>query len=193
MARRQVLVIVIVSAVVLVVTSACSHRPTRYRVMRFFLDGVPEPGVEPKIGYAPSSEAARFEVERQRQQPVVLTFAHTPFRENRCGACHNVETGVLVRSLESGLCLNCHASLITEVKYAHGPAAVHACTFCHHHHSARFEFNLLRAPNDTCFRCHSMDDLTTGPHHEGIETQTCVNCHNPHGGDDRFFLKRVEQ
>ena len=193
MARRQVLVIAIVSAVGLVVTTACSHRPTRYRVLRFFLDGVPEPGAKPTIGYASSSEASRFEVERQRRTPNVEIFAHTPYRENRCGSCHNPETGELVRSLERGLCLNCHASLIREVKYAHGPAAVHACSFCHHHHTARYEFLLLRPPNDTCFRCHDKDDLTTGAHHEGIEHQTCINCHDPHGGDDRFFLKRVEQ
>lgn len=193
MARRQVLVIVIAAAVGLVVTSACSHRPTRYRLMRFFLDGVPEPGVEPTIGYAPSSESSRFEVEKQRRASNIQLFAHTPYRENRCGGCHSAESGNLIRSLERGLCLNCHASLIADVKYAHGPAAVYACTFCHHYHTSQYKFLLLREPNETCLRCHRKDDLTTGPHHQGIETQTCVNCHDPHGGNDRFFLKQVDQ
>ena len=38
-----------------------------------------------------------------------------------------------------------------------------------------------------------VDDLTTGSHHAGIEQQTCIACHDPHGGDDPFFLKRVEK
>jgi len=188
-----VIVIVVVSAVGLVVTSACTYRPTRYRVMRFFFDGVPEPGVVRQIGYAPSSEAARFEVERQHAVADVTMYAHTPYRENRCGGCHSAETGELVRSLERGLCLNCHASLIADVKYAHGPAAVYGCTLCHHYHTARYKYNLLRPPNETCLRCHMKEDLTTGPYHEGIDQQTCTNCHNPHGGNDRFFLKQVEQ
>lgn len=182
----------IVGAVGLALTCACSHRPTRYRMLRFFFDGVPTPGAEASVGYAPDSRASRF-VTGDKEAPTITLFGHTPYRMGRCGGCHNPQTGDLVRSLDQGLCMNCHGSLVRDMKYAHGPAAVQDCSVCHHHHAAPHKGLLLRAPNDTCFHCHNVDDLTTGPHHAGIDQQTCIACHDPHGGDDPFFLKRAEK
>ncbi len=192
MSRRPVLMIAIVTAAGLVVASACAP-DTRDRMLRFFIDGVPEPGVQQQVGYTPVRIAAPMPSALSAAAPNAPLFSHTPYRQDRCDGCHSFETGGLVRSLDDGLCLNCHAPLITKVKYAHGPAAVGDCTFCHHYHASRIENQLLFNLKALCAQCHETDDLTTGPHHAAIATQTCTNCHDPHGSGDRYFLKRTEQ
>lgn len=171
--------------------SACA--PTvRHGVLTFFFDGVPEPGAEPTVGYPVESQpmvgpAGREAATGPRARTV--HYAHPPYRENRCGTCHNVQDGQLQRSPEEGLCLTCHSELAREPTFLHGPVAVNACTFCHHHHTSIYPQLLLEDPATICFGCHEEDDLTTGPHHEERSTQPCLQCHDPHGGSDRFFLR----
>ncbi len=192
LARRPILKITVVAAVALAAASACAPG-TRYRLLRFFLDGVPDPDAQPLAGYAPARSAAPTLSAPTRTTPNVPLFAHTPYRQDRCNGCHIPETGGLVRTLEDGLCLNCHAPLIGEVRFAHGPAAVAACTACHHYHASPFANQLLHDIEEVCAQCHETDDLTSGPHHVANEMRACTNCHDPHGGNDRFFLKRIEQ
>ncbi len=187
--RRPVLMIAIAAAVGLAVASACAP-DTRYRMLRFFFDGVPEPGAQKSVSDAPTLSPAPTAPEPTHNAPAVPVFTHTPFRQNRCDGCHDPKTHQLIRSLKDGLCLNCHAPLIRDVRFAHGPAAVAACTFCHHHHTSSFKYQLRDEPNNVCTKCHDMNDLMIGSHHATIGSQTCTNCHNPHGGDNRFFLKR---
>lgn len=187
--RRPVLIIAIGAAVGLAVASACAP-DTRYRMLRYFFDGVPEPGAKQPPGYAPPEPTTPTASAPIHHTPAVPIFTHTPFRQDRCEGCHNPKTRQLLRPLEEGLCLNCHAPLIRNPRFAHGPAAVAACTFCHHHHASPFKYQLRDEPNKVCTKCHDMNDLMIGSHHATIETQTCTNCHNPHGGDNRFFLKR---
>jgi predicted CXXCH cytochrome family protein len=34
--------------------------------------------------------------------------------------------------------------------------------------------------------------MSEGDHHVALDRHSCVDCHNPHGGSDQFFLKRAE-
>lgn len=189
--RREALELVLAAVIAVVFVTACSHDIARYRMMRFLFDGVPAPGAEEQVGYEPTVRASQISTEpRTRPEPQQL-FAHTPYRMNRCGGCHSADSGGLLRTLERGLCLNCHASVVNDVKYAHGPTAVYDCSFCHHYHASPHEYVLHVGPNETCYRCHDGDDLTTGLHHADLETRTCTTCHDPHGGDNRFFVKQV--
>lgn len=180
--------------VVACLSLACSEG-SRYRVLTFFFDGVPEPGQVPTPGYAVSGTAGGGGGEQagEDQAPiVVLRVSHPPYRDNRCGACHDSRSGRIPIGPAEGLCLGCHPSVPGAVKFVHGPVATRDCLFCHHPHASAHAALLLTDSTSTCLRCHDQDDLGEGPHHADLTEQTCVECHGAHGGDDRFFLKRVE-
>lgn len=176
------------TASVLAVLAACSE-PTRYRVLSFFLDGVPPPGsktaattggpLAPPGGVQPAPTPA----------PQRL-FPHTPYRENRCEGCHDADSGQLTRPVQDGLCVTCHAKLV-ETRFLHGPAAAKDCTICHHYHGSTFPNLLLTNVTATCQNCHDRDDLSTGDHHAALDARVCTDCHDPHGGDNRLFVKGV--
>lgn len=174
----------------LAVCTACSET-NRYRVLSFFLDGVPPPGsrVTTTEGGA-KAPTPTGGVDAGRPVVPRKLFAHTPYRENRCQGCHDLDSGQLARSLSDGLCLTCHAAVVSK-PFVHGPAAVSDCTACHHYHASPFPKLLLVEPNATCLNCHDRDDLSGGEHHAGIDQRTCVECHDPHGGTNRFFVKGV--
>lgn len=185
------LIMLAVLPVVLSLAPACSET-TRYRVLSFFFDGVPKPGSEAVADAGPTDRAptAVSDGATPRARAIEM-YAHPPYAQGRCGACHNPESGQLIKALDEGLCQMCHAKVAQE-RYVHGPVAVNACTFCHHYHTAPQPRILLKRVPELCLECHDKSDLTTGTHHETIESRSCVDCHNPHGGDDRFFLKRAE-
>lgn len=173
-----------------VLTAACSQQ-RRYELLSFFFDGVPEPGWTPHEGYAPPARQlpADTAAATTRRPPRIVIHAHPPYRENRCGRCHNRETGQLVKTPEDGLCMMCHAGLTRDARYVHGPVAVNACLFCHHHHGTPYRKVLREPPPALCLQCHDRDDLTSGDHHDSIKDRACTECHDPHGAGDRFFLK----
>lgn len=174
-----------------VACAACSPT-TRYRVLSFFLDGVPPAGSVPatKTSSGSGRPDADGGVEAPAPAAPVRFFAHTPYRDNRCGGCHDTTSGQLVRPIEEGLCLTCHSSLVAEARFVHGPVVVSDCTTCHHHHTSPYPNLLLKDTVATCLQCHDEDDLAAGEHHASIGQRSCVDCHNPHSGEDRFFLKR---
>lgn len=188
MAKRPV-VLCLVMLAGWVLSLACSQT-TRYHVLSFFFDGVPEVGRGGPAG-AQAGDRASPAVE---PGPTVLPkrfYAHTPYRENRCQGCHDPTSGQLIRSVAEGLCLSCHAKLIADARFVHGPVAVDDCTVCHHFHGASFPNQLLLDPVATCLNCHDRADLSTGDHHAMPDPRSCEECHNPHAGDNRFFLKRT--
>lgn len=190
---RTVMAILTLSFVVFALVVSCAE-PTKYRVLTFFFDGVPEPGqarlaAETKTQtqvLAPGAGEATTQAE-----PPLRHFTHPPYRDNRCDGCHDPQSGQLLKPIQEGLCLVCHAKVAAEPKFLHGPVAVNECGLCHHHHESRYAKLLLANPTATCLVCHDRADLTQGEHHADLERQTCVDCHNPHGGSDRFFLKRT--
>ncbi len=190
MARRSV-ILCLVTLAAWVLCIACSQA-SRYQVLSFFFDGVPEPGRARDSAGAFISDRTSPAVEAS---PTALTkryYAHTPYRENRCQGCHDPTSGQLIRSLSEGLCLTCHSILTADARFVHGPVAVDDCTACHHFHGAAFPNQLLVDPVATCLNCHDQVDLSTGDHHAALHQKNCVECHNPHAGDDRFFLKKRE-
>lgn len=96
----------------------------------------------------------------------------------------------MVRSIADGLCLMCHAPIVQAPRFLHGPVAVNECTFCHHYHFSSREGLLIEEEVNLCLGCHDRDDLTTGEHHDSLDSMTCTGCHDPHGGDNPFFTRR---
>jgi predicted CXXCH cytochrome family protein len=195
-ALRQTMVISALLAAAAVVGWACAPQ-ARYRVLRFFFDGVPEPGAPPRLPGYPA-EPGRGE---ERGGPAGAeskliprtVYAHAPYKEDRCGACHSPQTGELSRSVQAGLCRSCHPGVPGPAPYVHGPVAVSDCLFCHHYHYSVYPKLLLSEATALCLRCHEGADLTAEAHPEPVLRRTCVECHNPHGGENRFFLKRTER
>jgi len=190
---RTVMATLTLSFVVFALVLSCAE-PTKYRVLTFFFDGVPEPG-KARLAAETAAEGGGpvpgLGPAITRAEPPARYFTHPPYRDNRCGSCHDSESGQPIKAIRDGLCLACHAPIAAEPKFLHGPVAVNDCGVCHHHHESRYAKLLLTDPTATCLVCHDRSDLTKGEHHADLERRTCVDCHNPHGGNDRFFLKRT--
>lgn len=195
MATRRVQVVAVWSCTVLLASAACSQT-NRYRMLNFFFDGVPDPSKAAQADGARDPSLAGQGEEAaggaSEPKPRVVSYPHPPYRDNRCGACHDVTTGGLFRSPQEGLCESCHGDVPGKVRYVHGPVAVSDCLFCHHPHTSTIPKLLLHKPADLCLQCHDRDDLTTGTHHDETDESSCTDCHGAHGGDHPFFLKRVE-
>jgi len=190
---RTVMAMLTLSFVVFALAASCADS-TKYRALSFFFDGVPEPGkarlAAETTGETGSLISGAGSAPAQAEPPSRY-YTHAPYRDNRCAGCHDSESGQPLKAIRDGLCLVCHAPIAAEHKFLHGPVAVNDCGVCHHHHESRYAKLLLTDPTATCLVCHEREDLTQGEHHADLEQRTCVDCHNPHGGNDRFFLKRT--
>jgi len=168
---------------------ACAQA-TRYQVLTFFFDGVPDPNAVPvALGPGgrplPADTTSPHERRRVVRQPLSV---HPPYASDRCDGCHDAFSGRLVKPVDRGLCALCHADPPGKRMFLHGPVAVDACLTCHEPHSS-VELHLLKLPEPgVCLQCHSRDDMTAGLHHQELSEDACTVCHDPHGGDGRFFL-----
>ena len=191
MSRRRSLATALSCWLLATIAISCAE-PTRHKVLSFFFDGVPAPGGSAPEGTepGPTMEPAD-DLVATATRPAQPTFAHEPYRTGACSRCHDAESGGLVRGLDAGLCRMCHGGIDGELRYVHGPVAVDACTYCHHYHSAFRPNLLLREPRALCLSCHEVADLTEGSHHQDLDG-ACTDCHDPHGGADRYFLRRNE-
>lgn len=176
-----------------VVAMSCSPA-RRHDVLTFFFDGVPPMG----SGNAPSvsgdgtdaTATAESAPGAVRGKARVVFYNHEPYFENRCGECHDRTGTGLLMSPRAGLCLSCHHENFEEdAKFVHGPVVVNGCTQCHLYHRSRYKGLLVDEPQKICIACHPTDTLTTGQHHATMDEKRCIDCHDPHGGDDRYFLK----
>ena len=194
MAIRHALIILSVSLAAALAVPACSST-TKYRVLSFFFDEVPPPGgMTGPEGSSPDTETGSSQETAPGRRIAVraMVYSHEPYRDGRCGSCHDARTGRIYRTPQEGLCGTCHGDVPGDARYVHGPVAVGDCFFCHHPHTSAHPKLLLADATGTCYRCHDRADLIPGAHHAGLEQQTCVECHDPHGGGNPFFLKRSE-
>jgi len=189
--RRGTTALCLAIGIVGATLSACSET-TKYRVLSFFLDGVPTPGSlrEPSVtGDEAASGAISSGKVPSAVPPPQRHFTHQPYAEGRCGGCHDSASGQLLRPIQDGLCLTCHAD-VAKGRHVHGPVAVNGCDLCHLHHTAPYPNLLQRDPTATCLNCHEREDLAEVAQHELMDRQSCTDCHDPHHGDARYFLKR---
>lgn len=187
--RIQRWLVLSATAMTLAILAACAAT-NRQEVLSFFFDGVTSSaslssGASGTDGPTPDA-AGTAEFAAAPQQ----FFPHTPYRENKCGGCHDATSGQLVHPIQEGLCLTCHMRVVEEKKFVHGPVAVGDCALCHHYHGSQLPNLLLADPITTCLNCHDRSDLSGGEHHAQSE-RSCSECHHPHGGDNRFFVKRA--
>ncbi len=190
--RRYLMAGGLVLAAALLAT-ACSQR-TRYRVLRFFFDGVPDPNRPVQVAETttqPSDAAATQPAEQEK--PRLLAHAHPLYRDNRCDQCHDMLGGGLVRTVSEGLCNMCHPQPPPGTEYIHRPVAENDCLECHHYHASAYRKILLDDPAALCFKCHERDELSRAAHTPAADRRACLDCHDPHGGADRFHLRNIDQ
>lgn len=151
-------------------------------------------------------------------QPEKAANEHSPFMKGQCNACHDPHSSDDFRFLKKNgteLCLGCHTSNQQLAKKHLGRKLEKLdCLACHNPHGST-SASLLRsvahepfADND-CDTCHGQEqsvDVCLQCHEDILPTfnktynhlrgngkeNLCVNCHNPHAGDqDKMFPKNM--
>jgi predicted CXXCH cytochrome family protein len=178
---------VAVAAVVVVGCSVEKH----YEVLSFFFDGVPQPGTGVPGGAGAAGAGGR-------PAPAVIVSSHSAFTERRCEDCHG-ETGGFglvvtgFSDLDATVCGNCHTQIMEEYPRMHGPVTAQECLWCHWAHESPYPHLLAQASPDLCLGCHGFElrGLPQPPEHVDLD-RDCLDCHQGHGGQQRYFLKPVD-
>ncbi|MCF6330922.1 MAG: cytochrome c3 family protein [Sulfurimonas sp.] len=133
-----------------------------------------------------------------------LNFFHTDKKEKKCVSCHNMTSNIptnedILEDITQTTCYNCHKNKLN-TRNTHAPAANWRCIDCHDGKTAEYNMDLegeskylARDPIKTnCASCHDKvtkwenNKYTHGPVNDG----RCVRCHDPHGSDNEFFLRK---
>jgi predicted CXXCH cytochrome family protein len=113
---------------------------------------------------------------------------HKLSAEKNCITCHNPHGSNNYSLMQPGTCYMCHENYNEKYTVLHGPVAVGHCAECHLPHNTGIEKLLVRSGRELCLRCHDAQKIMTNQNHEGTEEAFCTDCHNPHGGTDKFML-----
>jgi predicted CXXCH cytochrome family protein len=189
MGKRGKAVLVLVAICML---TACDPL-TVHKVTSTIFDGVPSmpPPGEYCRDYHEQAllEERATEKKRQQAQNVTQESKHPPFVEKRCNDCHdkNTDSGFVV--VADKLCAHCHTGY-PEGSFLHGPAAVGACIKCHVPHTSSNPSLLVKPRGEICAVCHTESRVAKGLHATTVaKGMACTDCHNPHGGSNRYFLR----
>ncbi|NPB08463.1 MAG: hypothetical protein GXN96_05995 [Aquificae bacterium] len=155
-------------------------------------------------------------VEVYLRSPVLLPFKYPPAEyrevffhreenEKLCAKCHNMTStpapSVAPEDETVSPCYTCHRTMVEKNAFKHAPAKFWMCNMCHTGETGLFNKKFKNqskhmAPlpiNVKCYLCHadkSMDLENRRFHHIPVLTGKCNICHNPHGSEERFFLRR---
>lgn len=167
---------------------AACDATTRHKALTTLFDGVPSlpPPDELCAEYAKNKEVAAA-----TETKPVTQVNHLPYEEKRCPDCHSQDkdTGGGLVAPRNELCFICHPDILQH-QMAHGPAAVGDCLECHVPHSSSFPALLIVERAKVCDRCHTEQRLAQAMHDRFKQKgMACADCHDPHSGSGRFFLK----
>ena len=167
----------------------------RHKVITTIFEGVPSlpPAEDLCKEYHEQKVAAELSAATKggENSGVVETVTHLPYEQKKCNDCHseNKDTNQgFVRPLQE-LCFGCHKGFI-KGSFVHGPAAVGDCLACHLPHTSNNPALLKTSKDKLCEVCHREVRVAAGMHERlSAKQMTCLDCHNPHFGDIRYFLK----
>ncbi len=131
-------------------------------------------------------------------------YFHEKAKEEKCKPCHNMTSNVptdgnAFEDVTQITCYGCHKNKLNK-KNTHAPAANWLCLECHNGKVGEYNIDdkgkaryIVRDPvAKTCEGCHDtiqgwfMNKYTHGPVNDG----RCIRCHNPHGSNNEFFLRK---
>jgi predicted CXXCH cytochrome family protein len=182
----------------LLMTLQCSITEKRYKVLKIFFDGVPDPKAqvkqeEKKEKTATETRQAEGTTLPQRQSLRVIKSSHPDFANHECNKCHNKFASNFLKAKKDKICFTCHDSSDFKGKFVHGPAAVNDCLTCHFPHESQYESLLKQTSAQLCLECHLGEDIVGNPLHPFKDTdpvqENCTRCHSPHASELRFLLK----
>ncbi|WP_415396494.1 cytochrome c3 family protein [Sulfurimonas sp. CS5] len=143
-------------------------------------------------------------VDEDEAEDYKLRYLHNDKNEEKCKSCHNMKSniptnGEAFEDVSKTTCYECHKGMIN-TKNTHAPTANWLCLDCHNGKYAEYNMDQegkskYLAPNPiakTCTSCHETvkkwteSKYTHGPVNDG----RCERCHNPHGSDNDFFLRK---
>lgn len=162
-----------------------------FKTLSFFFDGVPEPGTKSEAGSTKGrdSSPARKRTGTKPDNWVKIVSHHKPYAEKKCAECHNTRSISFLRQQKEKLCFSCHEKEKYTGEFLHGPVSVGACLACHLPHESKYERLLKANTPQLCIDCHTAwDRRDVKTHSKG---KTCIQCHNPHAGSNRFFLTKI--
>ncbi len=157
--------------------SSCQPK-TRYEVLSFFFDGVPDPEAQ---GQQKSGDSGK----KGGGEPAERASTHGPYGARMCSACHDPSTNALLLPKDK-LCGKCHD--VARGSKQHGPVASGGCLVCHDPHRSGNRYLLVASSKVFCIYCHDAREIASREAHRGV-TASCTECHNPHGSDNAFFLR----
>lgn len=194
--RRRILFFLLM-ALGLLFLSACGDPVTNHKILSTIFDGVPS--FPPQNEMCEEYYVNRTEAEAAGQSLAAIEAgsrspnysSHKPYDEKKCSDCHsndkNQNDGLIVPKQE--LCFVCHKDFV-KGDNVHGPVAVGDCLSCHLPHSSNHRALLIEDPDQICSTCHQESRLAAAMHDRFIvKVISCGECHDPHAGDARYFLK----
>lgn len=175
----------------------CSDPVTNHKILTTIFDGVPslpdqtEVCEEYYVARTEAEAAGRALELSEGGRAGKSGSSHKPYDEKKCNDCHsndkNVNAGLIVPKQE--LCSVCHTDFV-EGDNVHGPVAVGDCLACHLPHSSNHTSLLKEDPDLICATCHQENRLAVAMHDRFVvKVISCGECHDPHAGDARYFLK----
>lgn len=189
--------VVIITRVLLLflvlMTIQCSITEKRYKVLKIFFDGVPDPKAKAEQEETTVTPQAKAAGPAQRQPVKVIKSSHPDYANRECNKCHNKSASNFLKTKKEKVCFTCHDSSDFKGKFAHGPVAVSDCLTCHFPHESEYESLLRQKDARLCLECHLGEDVAGNPLHKfkdaDPQKETCIRCHFPHVSESRFFLK----
>jgi predicted CXXCH cytochrome family protein len=181
--------IILLLSVFILVASGCDPL-TVHKVTSTIFDGVPSLPSADQYCRDYHIQATKDELEAaQKQQKKIVGSKHPPFAEKRCSDCHDKSTDSGFVVAADALCAHCHKGFPAG-NFLHGPAAVGACLKCHGPHSTDNPNLLVKPAAEICDTCHAEARSSSKLHSASrAKGMACTDCHDPHGGSDRFFLR----
>ncbi|MDA8164541.1 MAG: hypothetical protein M0017_05880 [Desulfobacteraceae bacterium] len=182
----------------LILLAGCADPVSRHHTLSTFFDGVPNlppveqlceeyMGDEYKEFYA-ALDAKRKEGGGEGESHAIVS-RHPPFAQKKCTGCHDFKASNMLLRPADQLCGMCHKDFI-KGPFVHGPVSVGDCLACHVPHDSPYPFLLQKSKNEICQKCHTEPRVAAGMHKQVISHgMQCVDCHNPHSGNVRYFLQ----
>ncbi len=171
----------------------------RHKVLTTIFDGVPSqiPPEEVLDDYYNKRRQAELDAaaglaSKEGKIPGRHISKHLPYAEKKCKDCHDFSTSVGLVKPPRELCFVCHRDFLDYIlePYVHGPVAVGDCSACHLPHSSENTSLLELNRNEICDKCHHEERLAVAMHDKVMNHGlACVDCHDAHYGQARYFLK----
>jgi predicted CXXCH cytochrome family protein len=169
----------------------CTITEKKYKVLKIFFDGVPDPNAPKEPSAAPQEQLPGQKGKPGQQDVVIIESSHPDFNSRNCEKCHNKSVSNFLKAPREKFCFTCHDKNDFQGEYLHGPVAASGCLACHLPHRSQHKYLLKETDAKMCLVCHMREDVALNPVHAGVDFEKgkCTQCHYPHAAASRFFLK----